>query len=60
MDAVIFGSGHASDAAVAEGVRVTPRRSFFARFMDALKETRRREARRVIKRYTHLLPPDGS
>jgi hypothetical protein len=57
MDAVIFGSGHTPDAAVAEGVRVTPRRSFFARFMDALKETRRREA---IKRYTHLLPPDGS
>jgi hypothetical protein len=60
MDAVIFGSAHTPAAAVAEGVRVTPRRSFFAPFMDALKETRRREARRVIERYTHLLPPDGS
>jgi len=29
-----------------------------ARFVDALKKSRRREARRVIARYAHLLPPD--
>jgi hypothetical protein len=31
------------------------RRSFFGRFMDALKDSRRREARRVIATYAYLL-----
>jgi len=30
----------------------------FARFVDALKKSRRCEARLVIARYAHLLPPD--
>jgi hypothetical protein len=29
----------------------------FSHFMDALKRSRRREARRVIARYAYLLPP---
>ena len=60
MDAVTFGGARTPATAVAESARAKPRRSFLARFLDALKETRRREARHVIERYTHLLPPDES
>ena len=34
------------------------RRTLRSRFMDALKKSRRREARLVIARHTHLLPLD--
>jgi hypothetical protein len=60
MNAVTFGGARSPATAVAESVRVRPRRSFIARFIDGLKETRRMEARRVIERYAHLLPPDQS
>ena len=33
-------------------------RAPFSRFMDALKKSRRHEARLVIARYAYLLPPD--
>lgn len=33
------------------------RRTLFSRFMNALKESRRREAHLVIARHAHLLPP---
>ena len=32
-----------------------PRKGFFARFMEALMETRRRQARREIAKHAHLL-----
>ena len=58
MDAVTFGAPRAPT--VVERMRVVPRKSFFTRFLNALQETRRREARRVIEKYTHLMPPDES
>jgi hypothetical protein len=33
-------------------------RAPFSRFVDALKKSRRHEARLVIARHVHLLPPD--
>jgi hypothetical protein len=60
MNAVTFGGARTPATALAKSARVSTRWSFFARFVDALKETRRQEARRVVERYAHLLPPDGS
>jgi hypothetical protein len=40
--------GARTPAPVAESVQAEPRKSFFARFMDALRETRRQQARREI------------
>lgn len=60
MSAVTFGGAGTPAAAATEGVRFGARRSFLSRFLEALKETRRREARRVMERYTYLLPPDES
>ena len=57
MDAVTFGGVRAPTTTVVETKR---RKSFFARFVDALKESRRLEARRFIERHTDLLPPDRS
>ncbi len=61
MSAVTFGGAGTPAAAAGESTSFGSRRSsFFARFFEALKETRRREARRVIETYTHLLPPGDS
>ena len=60
MSAVTFGGAGTPAAAARESASFSSRRSFFARFFEALKETRRREARRVIETYTHLLPPGDS
>jgi hypothetical protein len=57
MDAVTFGDVRAPTPTVVE---IKPRKSFFARFVDALKESRRLEARRFIERHMDLLPPDQS
>jgi hypothetical protein len=57
MDAVTFGGVRAPTTTVVETKR---RKSFFARFVDALKESRRLEARRFVERHTDLLPPDRS
>ena len=54
MDAVTFGGVRAPTTAA---VVIKPRKSFFARFMDALKESRRLEARRFIERHMDRLPP---
>jgi hypothetical protein len=43
---------------VAELVQAEPRKGFFVRFMDALRETRHRQARREISKNTHLLSDD--
>ena len=60
MDAVTFGGTHAPSTTGLESAGIKPRRSFFVRFMDALKESRRLEARRFLKRHADLLPPDRS
>jgi hypothetical protein len=35
--------------------KIASRKSIFSRFVSALKESRRREARRVIATYAHLM-----
>ena len=55
MTVAIYGGAHAPRAAVA-GRKSAPRKNFFALFLSALREMRRREARREIGRYAYLLP----
>jgi len=43
-------------AALAEVGRVGRRRTLLSRFLDALKKSRRREARLMIVKHAHLLP----
>ncbi|HMA55816.1 MAG TPA: hypothetical protein VKP52_03670 [Pseudolabrys sp.] len=50
MDAVTYDHGRPATAG-----RPETRTTVFARFMDALKESRARAARLVIARYAHLL-----
>jgi len=45
-------------AVLARVGRRETQRAPLPRFMDALKKSRRQEARRVIARFAHLLPPD--
>jgi hypothetical protein len=40
---------------VDEPVLAEPRKGFFVRFMEALRETRRRQALREIAKHAHLL-----
>jgi hypothetical protein len=47
---------HTPAAVLVRLVRETQKPAI-SHFMDALKRSRRREARRVIARYAHLLPP---
>lgn len=42
-----------------EPVQAEARKGFFVRFMDALRETRRRQARREIAKNAHLLSYDS-
>ena len=44
---------------VDEPVVAEPRKGFFVRFMEALRETRRRQARREIAKHAHLLSNDS-
>jgi hypothetical protein len=51
--------GVRTPAAVLAGIgRGRRRTTLVSRFLDGLKESRRREARFVIARYAHLLPFD--
>ena len=51
--------GVRTPAAALLGVgRAGRRRTLLSRFLDALKKSRRREARLVIARHAHLLPLD--
>ena len=45
-------------AALLEVGRAGSPRTLLSRFLDALKKSRRREARLVIARHAHLLPLD--
>jgi hypothetical protein len=62
LDAVEHAGPRNSATALGAARTVEPRKGFFARFMQALKESRRHEARRVMATYAHLLadraPPD--
>ena len=44
---------------VDEPVLAEPRKGFFVRFMAALMESRRRQARREIAKHAHLLSNDS-
>jgi hypothetical protein len=55
MDLVIYGGARAPRAAVAGRETTEPHKGLFARFVDALRETRRRQAGREIAKYAHLM-----
>ena len=59
MVAAIDGIVRKSDTDVDEPVQAEPRKGFFVRFMDALRETRRHQACREIEKNTHLLSDDA-
>ena len=44
---------------VDEPVLAEPRKGFFVRFMEALSESRRRQADREISKHAHLLSKDS-
>lgn len=54
MNAVTYERGRAATVAAGRPPSEIIRKAIFARFMDALKQSRDREARRVIARYAHL------
>jgi hypothetical protein len=59
MVAVTYGDARVAARTVVKAARPeagVSRKSFFARFMDALIESRVRQARREIARHAHLLP----
>jgi hypothetical protein len=60
MTAVTYGGARTPGTAVAKSVQNELRKGFFARFMAALRETRRQQARRAIERYADLLSSDES
>src|SRR5262245_63291899 len=55
MVAVTYGVARRSAADDAERTQVEPRKSFFARFMNALGEARLHQAHREIEKHAHLL-----
>jgi hypothetical protein len=44
--------------AVSQRAKAKKRKRFFARFKDALAESRRQQARRMIEDHAYLLPND--
>ena len=58
MAAVTYGVARRPAADDAERTQVGPRKSFFARFMNALAESRRRQAHREIEKHRHLMALD--
>lgn len=57
MVAVTYGVTRVPAAKATErAYDAAPRKSFFARFVDALMESRLQQARREIARHAHLLP----
>ena len=54
MNTVTYEGVRTPTATIGEFVKANSK-SFFARFMDALMETRLREATRVIENHAHLL-----
>ncbi len=60
MTAVTYGGARTPATAVAESVQSGPRKGFFERFVAALRETRREQARRVIETYVVLSSSNDS
>ena len=58
MDIVAYGGARAPRGAIARRVESKPRSSMLARFVHALRETRRRQAGREITKYAHLMAPE--
>ena len=58
MNAVTYGGTRAPATAVTKRAQTEPHKSFFTRFMEALRESRAQQARRVLERHAHLLPLD--
>lgn len=57
MVAVTYGVARVPATKAAERAQAAaPRKSIFARFYDALMESRLQQARREIARHAHLLP----
>jgi len=56
MVAVTYDVGRVAGARAAERAAAAPRKSIFARFMDALVEARLQAVHREIARHAHLLP----
>lgn len=58
MNAVTYGGDRAPRSAVSQGVKTEKRTHLFERFMAALMESRRQQARRLIEIHKDLLPND--
>ena len=58
MNAVTFGGARAPATAAFKRGRAKPRKNVFVRFMDALAESRLRQAHREIEKHAHLLASD--
>ena len=58
MNTVTYGGARVPRTAVSQRAKAKKRKRFFARFMDALTESRRQQARRMIEDHAYLLPND--
>lgn len=58
MNTVTYGGVRAPRTAVSQRAKAKKRKRFFARFMDALTELRRQQARRMIEDHACLLSND--
>jgi len=58
MNTVTYGGVRAPRTAVSQRAKAKKRKRFFARFMDALTESRRQQARRMIEDHACLLSND--
>ncbi len=56
MHTMTFGGARAPATTISKYGRVNPRSGFFTRFLNALRETRLNEARRIIEMHADLLP----
>jgi hypothetical protein len=54
MNTVTYGGARVPRTTVSQRPKVKKRKRFFARFMDALTESRRQQARRMIEDHAHL------
>ena len=58
MTAVTYGPARVPRDAILRRANTEKRRHFLTRFMDALRESRRQQARRVIENHATPLPND--
>ena len=57
MAAIAYGTGRLVTAEISAAGSDGRKHGFFVRVLRALDEARRLQARRVVERYAHLLPP---